>query len=389
VPPFLGRRQVDMFNTQLASARSEIPSALGTMPSSFKHWKQFKAKEWQAVIKILGPPMLEGNLPADALANFLDLREIWLLGTQFNITQEQISALELLAQKFVTNFERLYYQEQPSRINVCLVNNHLLLHLARLIRYISPARYWWSFAMERYCFTARQEATAPSQLTKSMFNGLIRQEQNNSIALKRKLQSFRKEPPLQLEFCKPLNPIARARRKKPPFDQVPLSSYYERALSAKLEIRHQDRAYSLQYYGRCLLASGLTIGSQASQYSHHRSSHFVCFKTETGPLAFGTVLCFISITNPSRQYAVTRSWSHIRLYPPSYATYETRKGKVTLVDISMILCLVGVMQERDLLDPRRRQNMIVGTPPEAFTAAVGIATNRPRYSRPIQSSVVC
>ncbi len=47
----------------------------------------------------------------------------------------------------------LYYQRDPTRVNVCPVTVHALLHIAGSIKAMGPVWCYWAFPMERYCGT--------------------------------------------------------------------------------------------------------------------------------------------------------------------------------------------------------------------------------------------
>jgi hypothetical protein len=51
----------------------------------------------------------------------------------------------------MAHHRRLYYQYNRSRLPVCTLPVHALLHLANDIRQAGPVWCYWAFAMERFC----------------------------------------------------------------------------------------------------------------------------------------------------------------------------------------------------------------------------------------------
>ncbi|KAL1684480.1 hypothetical protein GGG16DRAFT_68216, partial [Schizophyllum commune] len=47
--------------------------------------------------------------------------------------------------------DRLYYQHDSSRVSVCTLNIHALLHIADSIEAMGPVWTYWAFPMERFC----------------------------------------------------------------------------------------------------------------------------------------------------------------------------------------------------------------------------------------------
>lgn len=134
----------------MAGARQQIPASLGHAPRDiFKHYNGFKAAEWKAWLLLYGPSLLEQRLPEKYLVNFRDLRRIYFLSTKQCVTATDVQNIHNLAIKFVRNFEDLYYRHEVTRLSVCRINVHSLLHLAKNIEACASAAYWWQFPMER------------------------------------------------------------------------------------------------------------------------------------------------------------------------------------------------------------------------------------------------
>ncbi|KAF8752619.1 Transposase family tnp2 [Rhizoctonia solani] len=53
--------------------------------------------------------------------------------------------------EWVQEFEEIYYQHDPNRLQVCTTNVHYLLHIADSIERFGPLPGYWAFPMERYC----------------------------------------------------------------------------------------------------------------------------------------------------------------------------------------------------------------------------------------------
>ncbi|CAE6477612.1 unnamed protein product [Rhizoctonia solani] len=53
--------------------------------------------------------------------------------------------------EWVQDFERIYYQHNAERLQVCTTNVHYLLHIVDSIERMGPVCVYWSYPMERYC----------------------------------------------------------------------------------------------------------------------------------------------------------------------------------------------------------------------------------------------
>ena len=120
----------------MVKARPQIPSYLGHAPRRIDmHYSSFKAAEWKAWLLFFGVPLLDQRLHEEYFGNFRVLSQLYELATRKQIADEDINRIKDLAQSFVQTFEHLYYYGHPSRISVCTLQIHSLLHFASYTRF--------------------------------------------------------------------------------------------------------------------------------------------------------------------------------------------------------------------------------------------------------------
>ena len=181
----------------MVKARLQIPSYLGHAPRRIDmHYSSFKAAEWKAWLLFFGVPLLDQRLHEEYFGNFRVLSQLYELATRKQIADEDINRIKDLAQSFVQTFEHLYYYGHPSRISVCTLQIHSLLHFASYIRDFGPACYFWQFPMERYCGIIKPKARSKSQLSSSLSNAVVINEHLNHHHFTRRMMT----PQQQLEL---------------------------------------------------------------------------------------------------------------------------------------------------------------------------------------------
>jgi hypothetical protein len=349
----------------LRTSRANIPAALGTLPSSLRYYKQFKAAEWKAILELYGPALMYDHIPDDAHLNFCNLSDLWSRSIQRSISTSDLGFIKAAATKFVQDYEAIYYHGDPNRIPACSINNHWLLHLGSCIQDNGPARYWWSFPIERYCYEVKKMARSKQYLGKSILNTLIRREQLNAIQLREYQGNTHPDRDDQQDY-----PVLSGLISDPhQHDDLPLSNSMVRRLIQQTQYGDEDEI-DLQYFRRCKLSSEVTIGSKASQYESliNRDSHFVCYHGPRGGCRFGTVYGFILISGLNAQYALIRLWRGVEADMARHQIIYSTEGPLDLVAVARIRCLVGILTEVNRADERRVTKMILGAIPEVRSA---------------------
>jgi hypothetical protein len=155
--PEIDAISIPIIQNTLSSARVNIPAALGAIPKHISTYKAFKAAEWKTLLEIYGIPLLFGHLPANALANLIDLYDLWSLSIQHSLTTLELDRISALAIKFVRGYQDIYYRKRPECLSACSINVHWLLHLRKCIEDHGPARGFWSWPLERYVFEVKEK----------------------------------------------------------------------------------------------------------------------------------------------------------------------------------------------------------------------------------------
>lgn len=133
-------------------ATRTIPSQFsGTLPNIDTDMGLYKAEASSFWFMYLGPILLNGRLNREHYRHYLAMREIFVWCLDLEITAAQVDALETKIQKWVQEYERLYYKYDPERLPACPVTIHVLLHIPYYIRQVGPLPLTWSFVMERFC----------------------------------------------------------------------------------------------------------------------------------------------------------------------------------------------------------------------------------------------
>ncbi len=351
----------------LKGARKTVPSKLGNIPKKFSQFKSFKAADWQDFMEVYGVTLMYENLEDDALLNLVKLHEVWRLATRRSFSKIEVSQLRQACLDFVKSYQKLYYQDGiDNRVQACSINHHWLLHLADGITENGPCCYNWSYPLERYCFTVKKLARSKSKIAKSISNALLRNEQLNSISIlkggidDRQLNSG---VGVLIEYPQLIRPIHHPL----PQSRVQVDSSGQLLAQLRQIANITFDPAEITYWRQCKLEESLTIGSVASQrkYDLNRIDHFVCYTssdTPDSPCSFGSIHVFLR--SPSGQdYAVIRRWTGLQSDTSIHQiTYEGEDGEWVLVKPRYILCLVGVLKERDLEIEGRVLKIIVGPP---------------------------
>lgn len=348
----------------LKSARRDVPLALGNVAKRYVEFKSFKAADWQDFIEIYGISLMYENLADDAFMNLVKLHEVWCLASKRSISLHEISKLNQACLDFVGGYQSLYYRGDKGRLPACSINNHWLLHLASGILKNGPSCYNWSFPLERFCYTVKKLARSKSLIAKSISNALMRSEQYNLINLLEGLDDSQHHPDLEESTEYPILSGLMT---------TPSSQFQVEANSAQIfrqpeQLENQSiHPTMIKYWKRCKLSTSLTIGSVVSQYNSdwNRINHFVCYANSdrtNAPCAFGSIQIFL--TSPSgKEYGILQQWTR-----PEYdaeihqITYENETGGFVLIKPKDIICIVGVLKEKDMQMDARVLKMIIGPP---------------------------
>ncbi|KAJ3716065.1 hypothetical protein C8R42DRAFT_698103 [Lentinula raphanica] len=135
-----------------ASAGSMIPSAFGARPPNVAEDKQATtADTWSFWLLYIAPVLLDGKLPPPYHHHLCDLSSIVNQCLQFEISQDSLQLLRKACEKWVVDYEKLYYQGDPNHSSACPLTIHGLLHVVDGIEEIGPVWTNWAFPTERFC----------------------------------------------------------------------------------------------------------------------------------------------------------------------------------------------------------------------------------------------
>ncbi|KAJ3494279.1 hypothetical protein NLJ89_g10843 [Agrocybe chaxingu] len=135
------------------AAGAYIPSAYGArVPNIAKDKKACTAETWSFWTLYIGPVLPRKRFNnSKYYCHFVSL--VVLLNTclQFEITDKEVETVHEGFVNWVSEYEKIYYQNKPERLSACPVTVHALLHIANSIKAMGPVWCYWAFPMERYC----------------------------------------------------------------------------------------------------------------------------------------------------------------------------------------------------------------------------------------------
>nr|GAT57216.1 predicted protein [Mycena chlorophos] len=138
-----------------ASAGNTVPSAYGSrVPNISKDNSNVSAEMWGFWTQYLGPVLLHRRFKnAKYYLHFIELVRLLNICLQFEITDDDIEEVRVGFINWVQTYEKYYYQYKPSRIAICPLTIHALLHIAASMKFCGPVWAYWAFPMERFCGT--------------------------------------------------------------------------------------------------------------------------------------------------------------------------------------------------------------------------------------------
>ncbi|TRM55775.1 hypothetical protein BD626DRAFT_415516 [Schizophyllum amplum] len=136
-----------------AAAGGTMPSAYGArVPNIEQDRANMSAEMWSLWLLYIGPVVLRRRfLHQKYYDHFVELVRLVQICLQFEITHDEICDVRAGFQKWVVDYEKIYYQHNPERVSACPLTIHALLHIADSIEYMGPVWCYWAFPMERYC----------------------------------------------------------------------------------------------------------------------------------------------------------------------------------------------------------------------------------------------
>ncbi|RPD71195.1 hypothetical protein L226DRAFT_547468 [Lentinus tigrinus ALCF2SS1-7] len=136
-----------------ADSGSTIPFVFGPRPPNVASdkisWTADTRSFW---FQYIAPVLLRGRFLHDKYYDhFIELVHLIMVCLQFEITEAEIDELRQGFIHWVKTYEDIYYQHDPSRLSACPLTIHALLHIADSILETGPVWTAWAFPMERYC----------------------------------------------------------------------------------------------------------------------------------------------------------------------------------------------------------------------------------------------
>lgn len=160
---------------EMVQTRLFIPSSLCRRPRSIaKHYRSFKAKEWESWTFMFSIPLLRGRLPDYALSHWtLFVKAMYRLYKR-QLTESDRQMIEDTFERFIRVYEGIYHQH-PIQLSHCRAQIHYLMHLADSVDWLGPAFVFSQSPCERYVGTLEAKATSRSHLDVSMQNTLLKE----------------------------------------------------------------------------------------------------------------------------------------------------------------------------------------------------------------------
>ncbi|CUA76247.1 RNA-directed RNA polymerase L [Rhizoctonia solani] len=130
-----------------------IPSVFGCrIPNLVKDRWQSTAESTLIFTTLLAPALLRDQFDSrQYYTHFLKLVQLIDMCMGLELPRSQVQVVREGFANWVVDFERLYYRHSASRLRVCTLPIHSLLHIADDIETMGPVWCYWAFPMERFC----------------------------------------------------------------------------------------------------------------------------------------------------------------------------------------------------------------------------------------------
>ena len=161
-----------------------IPSSYGNALRNISRYSgSFKAEEWLNFHLYYSSVLLHGRgrLRRDLFEHYGKLVSAIDIAIDYELTTEHINTVKTLLMEFVSNYEKLYYQYDTTRIPACLPTIHLLLHLHESISDCGPAWVFWQFPCERVCGMLKPMVQNRSIANRNLSLAILYREQFNHL----------------------------------------------------------------------------------------------------------------------------------------------------------------------------------------------------------------
>ncbi|KAF8596715.1 hypothetical protein BDV93DRAFT_480008, partial [Ceratobasidium sp. AG-I] len=129
-----------------------IPSAFGCRVPHLSKRSQFIAESWCLWATQLAPNLLRRRfLKPTYYVHFVQLIKLMKECMEYSMSRDDLPRIRKGFADWVQEYERIYYQYDPDRLQTCPVNVHYLLHIADSIEAVGPVWCYWAYPMERFC----------------------------------------------------------------------------------------------------------------------------------------------------------------------------------------------------------------------------------------------
>jgi hypothetical protein len=83
----LNKATRDFIEATVNSNHWTLPYRIGTVPTNFEYWKQFKAAKWKTLLEVFATPLLYDHIPSNCHQSLGDLEDQWIVTTQRNFSK--------------------------------------------------------------------------------------------------------------------------------------------------------------------------------------------------------------------------------------------------------------------------------------------------------------
>ncbi|EIN14532.1 hypothetical protein PUNSTDRAFT_59555 [Punctularia strigosozonata HHB-11173 SS5] len=364
-----------------AACGSTIPSAYGPrQPNIAQDKSGCTADSWSFWTLYIGPVLLNRRFKQEKYYHhFIDLVVILDLCLSFEHSDADLKAIKAGLIAWVQTYERIYYQDNPSRLSTCPITIHGLLHIADSIRAVGPVWVSWAFPMERYCGSLQPAITSRRFPYASINRYVLNNARLSHIILKYGLHD-------ELSLCKP-----KTSRGAVSFENYPTcilippcrpASNIPSDVHSKIILALATRygvtvatarkfvPHDLEEYGRVQILNDGDAISAANLYptpgDDRRDASYVRYQLLVDKYAhqrrrvpeyqdhtfFGQLKHIFVLHLPKSRtlkikddetvlLAVIRSCDVTRKHPRLDIHYYKRDGRLEVVDLTAIQCLVG------------------------------------------------
>jgi len=146
------QQKYEEMGEDMAATNGTFPAAFGDAVRNFyEHIHELKAAEWKIFTLQLAPIYLNGLLPDEDYAEFINLVDAISITLRQSHTYRELDNLQEKLIRFYEYYEARFYARKYAKLHVMLPVFHQILHVVHCIRWCGPMWVYSQWCGERMC----------------------------------------------------------------------------------------------------------------------------------------------------------------------------------------------------------------------------------------------